>query len=109
LCYQVPQGNTGRLVFAIEAALETTTMSERVVLKQHGVPAAAFLLCLLTVATVSAGTIDTVAGTGEADNNGDQGEARSVDVGEPFGVEIGPDGALDVTEVRNHRVRRVRP
>jgi DNA-binding beta-propeller fold protein YncE len=28
-------------------------------------------------------------------------------VGDPFGVEIGPDGALYVTEVRNHRVLRL--
>ena len=33
--------------------------------------------------------------------------ARTINVGDPFGVEIGPDGALYVTEVRNHRVLRV--
>jgi sugar lactone lactonase YvrE len=51
--------------------------------------------------------MDTVAGTGAPENNGDAGLARLVNVGEPFGVEIGPDGALYVTEVKNHRVRRV--
>jgi streptogramin lyase len=40
--------------------------------------------------------VATVAGTGDP-----------ADLGDPFGVEIGPDGALYVTEVRRHRVRRV--
>lgn len=31
----------------------------------------------------------------------------SVDVGLPFGVEIGPDGALYVTEIHDHRVHRL--
>src|SRR5262245_46971527 len=52
-------------------------------------------------------TVESVAGTGEPENNGDAGAAASVNVGEPFGVEVGPDGALYVCEVRNHRVRRV--
>ena len=40
--------------------------------------------------------IDTVAG------NGDKGL-----IGQPFGVEIGPDGALYVCEVENHRISRM--
>ena len=40
--------------------------------------------------------ITTVAGDGD----------KSV-VGQPFGVEIGPDGKLYITEVENHRVQRV--
>jgi DNA-binding beta-propeller fold protein YncE len=51
--------------------------------------------------------IETVAGTGEPADNGNQGLAREINIGDPFGVEIGPDGALYVTEVRNHRVLRV--
>ncbi len=62
--------------------------------------------CVVT-SCVSAAVIDTVAGTGEAENNGDQGIATKINVGDPFGVELGPHGALYVTEVRNHRVRRV--
>jgi sugar lactone lactonase YvrE len=50
---------------------------------------------------------DSVAGTGIAENNGDVGAARLINIGDPFGVEVGPDGALYVTEVRNHRVRRL--
>jgi streptogramin lyase len=55
----------------------------------------------------AAGTIETIAGTGNASNNGDAGPALKINVGDPFGVEIGPDGALYITEVRNHRVRRL--
>jgi sugar lactone lactonase YvrE len=52
-------------------------------------------------------TVETVAGTGKAANNGDAGLATKMNVGQPFGVEIGPDGALYITEVENHRVRRL--
>ena len=51
--------------------------------------------------------LETVAGTGAPENNGDAGPAWVINIGDPFGVEIGPDGALYVTEVRNHRVRRL--
>jgi DNA-binding beta-propeller fold protein YncE len=51
--------------------------------------------------------IETVAGTGQPEVNGDRGPALTINIGDPFGVEIGPDGALYVTEVRNHRVMRV--
>jgi len=58
-------------------------------------------ICLLAV------EISTVAGTGKPDRNLDQGEATQFNIGSPFGVEIGPDGALYVTEVDNHRVLRL--
>jgi DNA-binding beta-propeller fold protein YncE len=51
--------------------------------------------------------VDSVAGTGAPENNGDAGNALSINIGDPFGVAAGPDGALYVTEVRNHRVRRL--
>jgi DNA-binding beta-propeller fold protein YncE len=52
-------------------------------------------------------TIEIVAGTGAAENNGDAGSPTEINIGQPFGVEFGPDGALYVTEVLNHRVLRV--
>ncbi|MCI0361907.1 MAG: hypothetical protein L0211_25780, partial [Planctomycetaceae bacterium] len=52
-------------------------------------------LCSL-VPLASASTIDTIAGTG-----------KPQDVGQPFGVEIGPDGGLYICEVQNHRVLRL--
>jgi streptogramin lyase len=58
----------------------------------------AFLLtsALCSLTSLSAGTIDTIAGDGTPQN-----------VGQPFGVEIGPDGGLYICEVQNHRVRRL--
>lgn len=51
--------------------------------------------------------MSTVAGTGKPADGGAAGPALQTNVGDPFGVEIGPDGALYITEVRNHRVRRL--
>jgi sugar lactone lactonase YvrE len=71
----------------------------------------AIVVCLVFPAvalpTLSAATIDTVAGTGKPENSGDAGPALKTNVGDPFGIEIGPDGALYICEVRNHRVRRL--
>jgi streptogramin lyase len=51
--------------------------------------------------------IETIAGTGNPERGSTKGIATSVNIGDPFGVEIGPDGGLYITEVRNHRVWRV--
>lgn len=78
----------------------------------------AFLCCqtgsafrvLLTHPTdpvLMAAEINTVAGNGSAESNGDSGAAADFHVGQPFGVEVGPDGALYITEVQNHRVLRL--
>lgn len=68
-----------------------------------------FALLAFWSAPLQAGslTIETTAGAGGTDNNGDEGTGLASNVGEPFGVEIGPDGALYITEVRHHRVRRL--
>jgi sugar lactone lactonase YvrE len=66
------------------------------------------LFCFALLAGVAHGaTIETIAGTGEPKNNGDEGASLETNIGDPFGVEVGPDGALYITEVRNHRVRRL--
>lgn len=52
-------------------------------------------------------TIETIAGTGKPENNGAEGAALKTNIGEPFGVEIGPDRGLYICEVRNHRVWRL--
>jgi len=70
-------------------------------------PLIAIILGLGPLSSVRAGVMQTVAGTGAAAANGNRGDALQINVGEPFGVEIGPDGALYVTEVGNHRVLRV--
>lgn len=55
----------------------------------------------------TAESIVTVAGTGKAANNGDDGPVDRINIGQTFGVEFGPDGALYICEVENHRVRRL--
>ncbi|MDX1945083.1 MAG: hypothetical protein SFU86_06725 [Pirellulaceae bacterium] len=65
------------------------------------------LLVAALVAFHSAGPITTVAGTGKPADGGDSGPALQTNIGDPFGVEIGPDGSLYICEVRNHRVRRL--
>ncbi len=52
-------------------------------------------LLMIPLLPAAGGTIDTIAGNGDP--------AR---VGQPFGVEIGPDGGLYICEVTNHRVRK---
>lgn len=65
------------------------------------------LVVLLGAAVVEAGKIETVAGNGKPGNNGSSGLATTMSVDQPFGVEIGPDTALYITEVGTHRVRRL--
>ncbi len=64
-----------------------------------------FLVSL--AATAADPVVTTVAGTGHATDNGDVGLTSDINLGQPFGVEIGPDSALYITEVSNHRIRRV--
>jgi sugar lactone lactonase YvrE len=55
----------------------------------------------------SPGQVITVAGTGGKADNGIRGSFEEVNIGQPFGVEIGPDGYLYICEVENHRVWRL--
>ena len=54
-----------------------------------------------------AGEVVTIAGTGQDGYMGDGGLAAKARVGGPFGVTIGPDGALYVCEITSHVVRRI--
>lgn len=65
------------------------------------------VLVLLSVFPAAAAEVVTIAGTGEKAWNGDGGPALQAAVGEPYGVEIGPDGALYVCEIASHVVRRI--
>ncbi len=51
--------------------------------------------------------IKTIAGTGQLEDGGSQGQALQTNIGNPFGVEVGPDGALYICEMSNHRIRRL--
>ncbi|MBG99498.1 MAG: hypothetical protein CMN58_04015 [Solibacterales bacterium] len=49
----------------------------------------------------------TVAGVGISGAGGDGGSGKEAQLGNPFGVVIGPDGSLYICEVDTHRVRRL--
>ena len=53
------------------------------------------------------GVIDAIAGTGEAGFGGDGGPAREALFRQPHSIEIGPDGAIYVADIGNHRLRRI--
>jgi len=64
------------------------------------------LAALLTLPLTAADT-KTLAGTGVSGATGDGGPAVEAQVGNPYGLTIGPDGALYVCEIDTHRVRRI--
>jgi RHS repeat-associated protein len=53
------------------------------------------------------GIITTIAGTGTAGFQGDEGSALSAELNSPFDVAVGPDGSLYIADYQNGRVRRV--
>jgi streptogramin lyase len=63
---------------------------------------------LLALATAGlAAEISTIAGTGVSGHSGDGGPAVKAQLANPYGLVVGPDGALYICEVDNHRIRRV--
>ena len=69
------------------------------------------VLAALLVASIDdrlrAGEIETIAGTGQATLQQAGGPALRTNINQPFGVEFGPDRALYICEVGNHRVLRL--
>ena len=65
------------------------------------------LLCTAPVTIEAAGRVVTWAGNGKSAYTGDGGPASAATIGGPFGVSLGPDGALYVCEIDNHCVRRI--
>jgi len=66
------------------------------------------LTVTLLCATVLTGAdYERLAGTGISGATGDGGRAIAAQVGNPYGLTIGPDGALYVCEIDTHRVRRI--
>ncbi len=65
------------------------------------------LAAILAVPCLSAATTETLAGTGESGATGDGGPATAAQVGNPYGLTLGPDGALYVCEIDTERIRRI--
>jgi len=53
------------------------------------------------------GTIETIAGTGEAGYAGDDGPAIEAELNNPRKLTLGPDGRLYVGDELNHRIRAI--
>jgi sugar lactone lactonase YvrE len=70
---------------------------------------AAWTLAIFAVACLAATgrRVATLAGDGTAGFSGDGGPGVSARVANPYGLVIGPDGALYFCEVDNHRIRRL--
>jgi streptogramin lyase len=51
--------------------------------------------------------ISTVAGTGKAGFSGDGGPATQAELKAPHSIQFGPDGALYICDIGNHRIRTV--
>ncbi len=56
---------------------------------------------------LQAAEIRTIAGSGKAGYSGDGGPATAALLANPYGLTIGPDGALYICEVDNHVIRRL--
>jgi streptogramin lyase len=64
-------------------------------------------LLLFPLLILSAQTTVTIAGTGSAGFSGDGGRGDAAQINNPYGLAIGPDGALYFCEIGNHRIRRL--
>jgi DNA-binding beta-propeller fold protein YncE len=61
----------------------------------------------LALCEIAAAEVRTIAGSGKAEYSGDGRPATEAGVGGPFGLVIGPDGALYICETTNHVIRRL--
>src|SRR5262249_21360723 len=61
----------------------------------------------IALSAVNAGDVTAFAGTGRKGFSGDGGPAAKAQLNNPFAIARGPDGALYICDVDNHRVRRV--
>jgi streptogramin lyase len=67
------------------------------------------LLCAPTMEPSAAviRKISTIAGTGQPGSSGDNGPASRAQLNNPYGLSRGPDGALYICDMDNHRIRKI--
>ncbi len=65
------------------------------------------IAALLASAPLAAADVRTIAGGGKPGYSGDGGPGTSGALANPYGLTIGPDGALYICEVDNHVIRRL--
>jgi streptogramin lyase len=65
------------------------------------------LAALFLASAVPGKTVRTIAGTGQSGFSGDGGPGTKAQLANPYGLTLGPDGALYICEVDNHRIRRL--
>jgi len=68
---------------------------------------ATFILAVNRSGAAAARQITTFAGTGSAGYSGDNGPAGKAQLNNPYGITRGPDGALYICDMENHRIRKV--
>ena len=76
----------------------------------HSKPLSVGLLTAIlsvSAAVTSAAEVRTIAGTGQKERTGDGGPALRAGVAEPYGLVVGPDGALYVCEISGHVIRQI--
>lgn len=76
-------------------------------MRQRLIPWIASLLLGSFATLAAAGEIRTIAGTGSKEFSGDGGPALKAGTVEPFGLDIGPDGALYWAEFGGQVIRRM--
>jgi DNA-binding beta-propeller fold protein YncE len=65
------------------------------------------LISLAAWAAAPPGQTETIAGTGVKGWSGDGGSGVNAQVNNPYGLVVGPDGALYICDVDNHLIRRL--
>ena len=65
------------------------------------------LAFLFAVSGLLGGTTETLAGISVSGAKGDGGPATAAQVGNPYGLTLGPDGGLYVCEIDTDRIRRI--
>ena len=74
---------------------------------RYSSPVRLILATICVAPVLSAATVETLAGTGASGAEGDGGPAVEAQVGNPYGLTRGTDGALYVCEIDTDRVRRI--